>query len=250
MGESITRVPQRDVGRTVREIRLAPAAGSDPTRGRRLRVGPLLALALLVILAVSVRLATRRRVPQDPVRPQVVEPFSLFDTRGQVHDRAGWRDARAVVLFLIGTHCPTTDGFAPEMRRLAERYGPAGVLFFGLHVDPATPADAVARFARGQRLAFPILLDPAHELAADLGLRVTPAAALLDGQGHLLYSGRIDDRFASAGKARRARPAQLRASDRRGARRIRAACRTDRGIGHPAAAAPAAGRIKPDDHLP
>jgi hypothetical protein len=66
------------------------------------------------------------------------------------------------------------------------------VLFFGLHVDPAVPADVVARHAEEHRLPFPILLDPAHELAADLEVAATPAAALLDAQGQLRYSGRID----------------------------------------------------------
>jgi len=161
----------------------------------------LVSLTLLAVLAVSVRLATRRRVPGDPVRPHVVEPFSLRDTRGRIHELADWRDARAVVLFVIGTERPTSRGFAPEMRRLAERYGPEGVSFFGLHLDPAVPADAVAQYAREHGLAFPILLDPAQDLAAGLGVRVTPAAALVDGQGHLLYSGRIDDRSGSGGKS-------------------------------------------------
>ena len=73
-------------------------------------------------------------------------------------------------------------------------------MFLGLHLDPAVPADAVAEYAREHGLGFPILLDPVHELAADLGVRVTPAAALIDGQGHLLYSGRIDDRSPSGGR--------------------------------------------------
>ena len=128
------------------------------------------------VAAVSVRPSrTRRRVPGDPVRPRVIEPISLRDTRGRLHDLSDWRDARAVVLFLIGTRCAGSREVAPEMRRLAARYGPAGVLFFGLHLDPAVSADAVARDAQELGLAFPILLDPAQELAAGLDIGVTPS---------------------------------------------------------------------------
>ena len=210
MGERIAGTPERETDAAVRwwprgrGAKQQTGNGSDPLERRPMGMvlGTLLMLALVAVAPASVTLATRRRVPADPARPRVVEPFSLRDARGRVHTLADWRDARAVVLFLIGAEDPASRDFAPEMRRLAKHYGPQGVAFFGLQLDPAVPAEAVAQYAQEHGLAFPVLLDPAHELAAELGVRATPAATLLDGQGHVLYSGRIDDRSADAGNSR------------------------------------------------
>ena len=181
MGDRRTGTAERETGRIVRwwqrgrDTRRLAATGSGPRGPRRMGVGLfLVALALVAVLAVSVRLATRRRVPADPVRPQVVEPFSLRDTRGRVHELADWRDARAVVLFVIGTEGPTSRGFAPEMRRLAERLTPArrgGVLR-----PPPRPRSPGGRRGAVCARALPGVPDPARpraqELAAGLGVRV------------------------------------------------------------------------------
>jgi peroxiredoxin len=151
-----------------------------------------LALTVGAVAAGSVCLMARRPAPGDPIRPRVVEPFSLKDTQGHTHALSDWRDSRAVVLFVLGATSPASVDVASEMVRLARRFGPQGVRFFGLHVDPAVPADVVACYAEKHRLPFALLLDPSHELAADLEVSATPAAAILDAEGHLLYSGRID----------------------------------------------------------
>jgi len=132
--------------------------------------------------------------PSDPVRPKIVEPFALKDTQGRDHTLSDWRDTKAVILFVVGRDCPTPNTYGAEMRRLCERYGPSGALFLGLNPEPDASADSVARFAQDLGLTFPILLDPAHELTVDLGVRVTPAAVVLDNEGHLLYQGAFDDR--------------------------------------------------------
>jgi hypothetical protein len=150
-----------------------------------------LVLVLGAIGAASAALTLRGPIPGDALQPRVVEPFSLHDTRGGLHVLADWRDSRAVVLFVLGPTAPTDLALVEEMLRLESHFASRGVRFFGLHVDPAVPADAVRQYAALHQLPFPILLDPAHELAAELELSATPAAALLDGQGHLLYSGRI-----------------------------------------------------------
>jgi hypothetical protein len=171
--------------------------GEGTLRARWLRRGVRLTLLLVLgaVAAGSIGLAQGRRVPRDPVRPRTVEPFTLRDTRGVLHTLTDWRDARAVVVFLLGAPSPATIDLAPEMVRLEERYHSQGVLFFGLHVEPSVPADDVARFAAEHGLPFPVLLDPAHELATDLRVAATPAVALLDAAGHVLCSGRIDGRF-------------------------------------------------------
>jgi thiol-disulfide isomerase/thioredoxin len=113
-----------------------------------------------------------------------------------------WAGRKAVVVFFLNTDCPVSNGYAPEMARLAKAYGGKDVLFWGVHCDPDVSADDAARHARDYRLDFPIRLDPEQRLARLTGARVTPEAALLTPDGKVLYHGRIDDRYTPEGKRR------------------------------------------------
>ena len=66
------------------------------------------------------------------------------------------------------------DGYAPEMRRLAERYVPRGIAFYGVHCDPGVSAEAAARHAAGFGLSFPVLLDPKQVVAGEAGVGERP----------------------------------------------------------------------------
>src|SRR5205814_9359828 len=74
--------------------------------------------------------------------------------------------------------------------------------FLGIHADPAVSAEAARKHAGEYRLGFPIVLDPAQELARKVGATVVPSAVLLSPTGEVLYRGRIDDRYALDGKRR------------------------------------------------
>jgi peroxiredoxin len=128
--------------------------------------------------------------------------FALADTAGRKHTAAEWKDQKAVVLFFLGTECPVSNGYAPEMARLAKEYGPRGVLFWGVHPDPDVTAAAAARHAKEYRLGFTVLLDPGQTLASRTGVRVTPEVVVLSAAGQVLYRGRIDDRYSADGKRR------------------------------------------------
>jgi peroxiredoxin len=131
-----------------------------------------------------------------------VKDFTLKDLSGRAHTSAAWKGHTAVVLLFLGTECPVSNGYAPEMTRLARAYRTRGVLFWGVHPDPdVTPADA-ARHARDYRLDFQVLLDPRQHLARQAGVRVTPEVVLLSPTGEILYRGRIDDKYTPGGKRR------------------------------------------------
>ena len=89
----------------------------------------------------------------------VVE-FALKDVDGVLHTLAEWAGRPAIVLFFIATDCPVSNGYAPEMARLAREFGPRGFLFLGIHPDPDVTVEAVAKHAAEYGLPFPIMLDP------------------------------------------------------------------------------------------
>jgi peroxiredoxin len=175
------------------------AAPSPRFRVRRVTRG----VALLLVLgsaALGIDGWRRNRPLADPAPLRVVEDFSLTDSSGRAHTLADWQGRRAIVLFFLGIECPVSNGYAPEMQRLAARFGPRDVLFLGIHPDAEVSSEAAACHAAEYDLAFPILLDPDQELTRQVGVRVTPEAAVLDGSGQVLYRGRIDDRYGPDGK--------------------------------------------------
>lgn len=141
--------------------------------------------------------------PPEPGVLRRVAELALADADGRVHSPADWRDDPAVVLVFLGVECPVSNGYAPEMRRLAEHCAARGVPFHGVHPDPGVTPEEARRHADEFGLDFTLLLDPHQELAEQVGATVTPEAVVLDAQGIVRYRGRIDDRY---GPERRRRP--------------------------------------------
>ncbi|MBL8842067.1 MAG: redoxin family protein [Planctomycetes bacterium] len=106
------------------------------------------------------------------------------------------RAAKATVLLFTRGDCPISNRYAPEVRRLHAEYGPRGVEFFLVYVDPDQSDDEVRAHVRDYGYACRVLLDRRHELVSLAGATITPEAALYVA-GRRLYRGRIDDRFAA-----------------------------------------------------
>jgi hypothetical protein len=113
---------------------------------------------------------------------------------------------RAAVLVFVLTDCPVSNGYAPEIQRLAAEFGKRDVAFFLVHVDPDVTAAQAKRHAEQFGLTSPVALDPRHGLVRLAGARRVPEVAVfVPGEGRK-YRGRIDDRYFAPGK-RRAEPA-------------------------------------------
>ena len=128
--------------------------------------------------------------------------FTLSDSAGGSHASAEFASAKAVVLFFITTDCPISNGYAPEMNRIAQAYASRGVRFYGVMADLTTPLAEVRKHAKEYGFAFPVLLDPKQTLIRFAGATITPQAAVLQPTGALTYLGRIDNRVEGFGEQR------------------------------------------------
>ena len=134
--------------------------------------------------------------------PGPVKEFAFRDIRGTSHTLADWADRPGIVLIFLGTECPVSNAYAPEMARLARAYAGRGIVFYGIHCDPKVTVESAAAHASAHDLPFPILLDPDQSIARQVGARVTPEAVLLASDGQVLYRGRIDDLYSPDGQRR------------------------------------------------
>jgi thiol-disulfide isomerase/thioredoxin len=111
-------------------------------------------------------------------------------------------DAAAVVLLFLGHDCPVSNGYTPELARIATAYAPKKVAFLAVYPDPDVTPDEAAKHAKEYALPCPSVLDRKLVLAARTGATVKPEAVVLSPKGEVLYRGRIDDRYIALGKKR------------------------------------------------
>jgi len=114
---------------------------------------------------------------------------------------------RATVFFFIATDCPISNGYAPEIIRICNEYGPCGVSFQAVYPDPDSTPEQVARHRAEYGLPCPAVIDPDHRLTRQAGATVTPEVAVfvpvgVNGESQVVYRGRIDDRHTDLGRSR------------------------------------------------
>jgi hypothetical protein len=145
----------------------------------------LMAAALIgttVHSASGVRLQTLDGVPIDPFQSPL--------------------GTRAVVLTFVSVDCPISNRYAPELRRLSDRFASQGVLFRLIYPNPAESTDTIRRHLKEYGYRGQALRDPRHELVKIVNATVTPEVVVYATSGQLVYRGRIDDRYVNPGLER------------------------------------------------
>jgi peroxiredoxin len=181
------------------EVGLPNAAG---TARRWLARDAICLATILSTLLAATDTTILRAAPPEASGAAQIDRFSLTDIQGAKHTPAEWRGKKAVLLLFIGTECPVSNFYSPDMQQLAARYSGRGVACYGVHADPSVTAEQAAAHAKDYGLPFAILLDPEQALARMAGARVTPEAVVASPDGKVLYRGRIDDRYSLDGKRR------------------------------------------------
>jgi thiol-disulfide isomerase/thioredoxin len=131
-------------------------------------------------------------------------PASLatgVDLAGKQVDPLRANPGEVVVLVFIRTDCPISNRYAPTIQRISASY--AGKAEFWLvYPDKAESSAAIEHHLREYGYKLPALHDPQHALVKLSQAQVTPAVAVFDPSGELVYHGRIDNWYVSFGHAR------------------------------------------------
>jgi thiol-disulfide isomerase/thioredoxin len=128
----------------------------------------------------------------------------LKDIEGvERHPLASTPGGKAAVVIFLAHDCPISNSYAPEINRLCAQYGGDGKFAFSLvHPLAELSADEAKKHAKEYGYTVPVFVDTKHVLTRRLGPKVTPEVAVIDPAGKVLYQGRIDDRWATFGRAR------------------------------------------------
>ena len=124
-------------------------------------------------------------------------PTDLTGKAAQLFDKDR---SRPTVLIFVRTDCPISNRYAPELIRLHKEFSDRAD-FYLVYADPASSAGAIQQHMAEYGYTFGALRDPGHDLVKRAKARVTPEAAVFSASGHLLYHGRIDNRYVDFGKS-------------------------------------------------
>jgi hypothetical protein len=141
----------------------------------------------------------------DEPHPAVIADLQkVVDVAGRLHRLRESPKTRSTVLVFLAPECPIACKYVPELKRIAADYGARGVELYGVLADPTLSRARAALFERDFQISFPVIFDASLELARLLQPTHTPEAFVCDAAGHVVYRGRIDDRFADVGRERSA----------------------------------------------
>jgi hypothetical protein len=107
------------------------------------------------------------------------------------------------VLFFLTSDCPIANQYAPEIRRICDKYEPEGARCYLVYADPSLTVEAVRKHAHDYHAArFPAVLDSGYRMVDAAGATVSSEVAVFSNEGKLAYRGRIDDFNADLGVPR------------------------------------------------
>jgi len=130
--------------------------------------------------------------------------LQLSDLAGRQVEPFQSPGAKAIVFLFIRTDCPISNRYAPEVRRLYEKFAARGVTFYLVYPDPDESVDTIRQHLKEYQYHLGVLRDPRHTLVKLTGVQVTPEAAVFVSGRRMVYRGRIDDRYVAFGKTRAA----------------------------------------------
>ena len=108
----------------------------------------------------------------------------------------------ATVEFFISTDCPIANSYAPEIRRIQEKYQSKQITCLLVYPDPTLTEEEVKTHLADYALPMPYVIDADHTLVNRAGATTTPEVVLFDGKGELVYRGCIDNLYSQPGDRR------------------------------------------------
>lgn len=126
---------------------------------------------------------------------QTVAPFSLKDYRGAEIQSTDFADSKCLVVAFLGTECPLAKLYGPRLQQLSSEYEGKSVQFIAINSNQQDSISDIAAYVKQHHLTYPILKDPANQVADQFRAERTPEVFILNPLGQVLYRGRIDDQY-------------------------------------------------------
>ena len=104
------------------------------------------------------------------------------------------------VLIFTTTDCPISNRYAPEIQRLATKFD-GQATFVLVYPVPSDSPEMIREHKKKFAYSLESIRDADQKLVKKTGVTVTPEVAVMVGD-HMVYRGRIDDRYVELGRER------------------------------------------------
>jgi peroxiredoxin len=150
-------------------------------------------VALLVLGAglIQFRPAT---AADDPIGRRIVD-FVLPDTSDHLVALSDFAEARVRVVVFMGTECPISNAYLPDLIEFQNQYRDQSVQVVGINAMISDTVESIRKHVDEYKVDFPVLIDAQQTVADLFGVTRIPTAYVLDRRGKIRYVGRIDDRI-------------------------------------------------------
>lgn len=108
----------------------------------------------------------------------------------------------ASVFYFLAPECPLSQNYTKAINEINTEFKDKNVAFYGVFSGTVYTDEEVSNFIEEYSLKIIFLKDVDYKLSSAFNATITPEAFVLNSQGDILYSGKIDNWIESLGVKR------------------------------------------------
>ncbi len=166
-------------------------------------------LAAFALMAFSLTVVAEAK-ESDSLVGRKIDNFTLKDFRGKEHSLSDYKDSKYVVVYFFGTECPLAKLYSARLQEMSQAYAEQGVAFIGINSNVQDNITEIQSHVTRHNVGFPALKDVGNVVADQFGATRTPEVFVLDQEGVVRYTGRIDGQYTFGSGVGLSSPAEKR----------------------------------------
>lgn len=119
---------------------------------------------------------------------------AALDLDGRSVNPLAGDSGKVAVLVFVRRDCPVSSRYAPVIQQISQEYSDRAS-FWLIYPDKSDSPQAIRKYLQDYGYRLPALRDPERVLVKLGHAQITPEVAVFDREHHLVYEGRIDDRY-------------------------------------------------------
>ncbi len=149
----------------------------------------------VVALVIAALPLTAFADKSDSLVGRKIDNFTLKDFRGKEHSLSDYKDNKLVVAYFFGTECPLAKLYSARLAEMSKEYADKGVAIIGINSNVQDNISEIESHVVRHNVEFPALKDVGNVVADMFGATRTPEVFVLDQEGIVRYTGRIDGQY-------------------------------------------------------
>ena len=131
-----------------------------------------------------------------------IQQIPLLDLKGKTFYLNNIHKYKATVIVFMSPDCPLCQSYTLTINQLMQKYSSKSIQFIGVVPTNNFSVADIVDYKRQYKSNLNLVRDAKCQLVKKIKATITPEVFLLDAQGGVLYSGRIDNWAYELGRKR------------------------------------------------